>query len=201
MVWDEIDYFLENYGEQINEKKILDIWCGNGRLLSHFMRSPHIYDIDYYGIDASKGMIEEAQKETGCNAFDVCDMTALDTYEKDNFGAVFFIASFHHLMSYEERSLVLEHLKTKIEKWSYVFFTNWALESEINWEKYKNNVIPNSENEWGGKDFSIKFGEYDRFYHSFTLQELEWLFLKSGFTIIENKIFENNRNFISILKY
>jgi hypothetical protein len=37
-----------------------------------------------------------------------------------------------------------------------IFMTNWALDSEFNKEKYSKNIIENSENIYGGLDYSIK---------------------------------------------
>ena len=48
MKWEEIEFFLEKYPEYIDGLKILDIGCGNGRLLDHFIKSPSIMDIDYF---------------------------------------------------------------------------------------------------------------------------------------------------------
>ena len=77
MKWEEIEYFLEKYWEFIDWKKILDIWCGSGRLLDHFIKSPYIFDIDYFGIDSSAWMIEEAKKKFWSDDFIVCDMIKL----------------------------------------------------------------------------------------------------------------------------
>gem|GEM_PF-3144584 len=54
--------------------------------------------------------------------------------------------------------------------------TNWALESNLNLEKYKDSVIKNSTNQYQSKDFKIKIGRFDRFYHSFSIEELDYLF-------------------------
>jgi hypothetical protein len=96
-------------------------------------------------------------------------MTTIDTFSKKNIETAFFIASFHHLQTLEERVLTLQNLKKILAPNSYIFLTNWALDSDDNIEKYSKNMIPNSQNEWGGRDYSIPFGEYERFYHGFSL--------------------------------
>lgn len=200
MKWEEIEYFLEKYSEFIDEKKILDIGCWNGRLLDHFIKSQFISDIDYFWIDASVGMIDEAKKKFGTDDFQVIDMLEIDEISQKKFESVFFIASFHHLWTIDERIQVLERLKNIIVPWTYIFMTNWALESNLNKQKYADSYIENSENKFWGKDFSIKIWEFERFYHCFSLQELEFLFEKTWYEIVENKLFDNERNFVSIIK-
>jgi peroxiredoxin family protein len=85
------------------------------------------------------------------------------------------------------------------ENWK-IFMTNWALNSELNNEKYKNSQIKNSKNNFWSLDYNIKIGKFDRFYHCFNLKELEFLAKNSWLKIIENRLFENNRNFITILE-
>jgi hypothetical protein len=104
------------------------------------------------------------------------------------------------LLTIGERLEVLEKLKKIILPWGYVFMTNWALESKLNKEKYEKSVIKNSENQFWSKDFSVKIWEFERFYHSFSLAELEYLFQKTWYEIIENRLFDNYRNFVSIIK-
>jgi hypothetical protein len=76
--------------------------------------------------------------------------------------------------------------------------TNWDLQSSLNKQKYKKSEIFWTENEFGSKDFNVKIGDYKRYYHSFSLFELEELFFETWFFIEENRLFENERNIISI---
>jgi hypothetical protein len=59
--------------------------------------------------------------------------------------------------------------------------TNWALSSPLNREKYISFRRETSKNQFGAYDYDIKIGEYIRFYHDFSLAELEYLFQKTGF--------------------
>jgi len=210
MKWEEIEYFLEKYKDFIDEKKILDIWCGNGRLLDHFIKSKFITDINYFWVDSSIWMISEAKEKFWTDDFSVLNMAEIDSLFSppilgksagELFESIFFIASFHHLFTIEERIEVLNKLKTIIKPWSYIFMTNWALNSELNKEKYSSSIIPNSQNEFESIDYNIKIWEFLRFYHNFSLKELEYLFTKTWYKIIENRLFNNDRNIISVIMY
>jgi hypothetical protein len=87
-----------------------------------------------------------------------------------------------------------------LKDWWNIFMTNWSLNSELNKEKYKKSIIPLSKNKFWSLDYSVKIGEYSRYYHCFDLKELEYLFTETWFEIIENREFENKRNFVSIIK-
>lgn len=231
MKWEEISYFIEKYflnsiphpspllqeREQENFKNIsiLDVWCGSWRLLEQIWKIYWSYDFDYLWIDLSPEMIEEARKNFSDDMFEVLDMEDLDKLEGKKFDFVFFIASFHHKKFLREREKTLKNLKKVLKENSIVFMTNWALDSEINKEKYKNAEIfftekdfeniddfeeKQKEKKFWSKDFSIKFWEFYRYYHCFTLEELQFLFEENNFEIIENRLFENGRNFISILR-
>jgi hypothetical protein len=53
--------------------------------------------------------------------------------KKTNFDVIFFIASFHHLDSFEKRKLLKED--------GIIFMTNWDLQGPLNKEKYKKSEI------------------------------------------------------------
>lgn len=200
MKWEEIEYFLEKYSSFLAWKKILDVGCGSWRLLEHFL-GVWIENINYTWIDASSGMIEEAKKNFQNEKFFVWDMLDLENIFKwEKFDFIFFIASFHHLDTLEKREKLINSLKNILSKNWIVFMTNWALKSEINLEKYNKSEIKNSKNEFWSTDFNIKLWEYFRFYHSFCLDELEYLIKKSWFQIIENRLFDSKKNFISTFR-
>lgn len=200
MKWEEIDYFISSYLSDFENKDFLDIWCGSGRLLEQFSNNFDIEKINYLWIDLSLGMIDEAKKSYKNNYFLVLDMTSIDKIESKKFDFIFFIASFHHLQTIEERIEVLQKAKNLLKKDWIIFMTNWYLNSSINDEKYKNDIIKNSENDFWSIDYNIYFWEYPRYYHCFSLAELNYLFEKTWFEIIENKAFETQKNFISIIK-
>ena len=52
----------------------------------------------------------------------------------------------------------------------------------------------------GNHDFDIKIGANSRYYHGFTLEELDVLFKKTDVQVIENRIFEGERNIVSVIK-
>ncbi|MDD3302045.1 MAG: class I SAM-dependent methyltransferase [Candidatus Gracilibacteria bacterium] len=200
MKWEEIDYFIKYLKDNIKDKKvdILDVGCGNGRLLEH-LNKQDIGEFDYLGLDSSVGLIDEAKKIHTDNEFKVLNMLNLEQLKRE-INYLFFIASFHHLESIEDRLKVLIQAKKLLKPNGTIFMTNWALESNLNLEKYKDSLINNSTNQYQSKDFKIKIGRFDRFYHSFSIEELDYLFKEAGLEIIENKLFSNQKNIVSIVR-
>lgn len=200
MKWEEIDYFISIYLTYFENKSFLDIGCWSGRLLEQFSSKFDIKKIDYLWLDLSTGMVDEAKKSYIDKKFLVLDMLSIDEIKDKQFDFIFFIASFHHLLTIQERIEVLNKSKKLLKNGWIIMMTNWYLNSPINNEKYKNDVIKNSENEFWSLDYNIYFWEYARFYHCFSLIELNNLFKNTWFEIIENRVFETNKNFISIIK-
>ena len=218
MKWEEINYFLEKYFLKTEKKEkisILDVWCWSWRLLEQIAEITWRNDFDYLWVDSSIEMINEAKINFPSHNFQLLDMENLDKLQWKEFDFVFFIASFHHKMFLKQREKTLLYLKNILKKDSVIFLTNWALDSEINKEKFKNSEVvftkkdfqnesdfeeKQKEKDFQSKDFSIKFSWFYRYYHCFTLEELDFLFKKADFEIIENRLFDNWRNFISILK-
>ena len=198
--WGEIEYFMEYIKNHSSGKvSILDIGCGNGRFLETLETSGLPYS--YLGIDESSGMIDEARKLHPENNFKVLDMNHLEWLldsgisqkRSNSYQFIIFIASFHHLHTKEERKEVLLKAKKFLSPGGIIMMTNWNLMGNTLFSKYEKSY------EWNG-DFGIKIGAYNRYYHGFTLEELESLFRESEFAIIENRVFENEKNIISLIK-
>lgn len=188
--WGELDAIIEDI--QISRyTDILDVGCGNGRFLEQMnMKTDKKNEwiiINYLGLDNSIGMITEARKLHPESVFAVCPMESLrecDKLRESKFDAIIFLASFHHLDSREERLKVLRDIQEYLTSSSVIYMTNWNLREQTKYEK---------SHRWDG-DYDIKIGEFSRYYHGFTIDELTLLFEETGYTILENKIFEWGRN-------
>ncbi len=196
MKWEEINYFISLMSLD-KPKTVLDVWCWNARLL-WCLKSSKIELIDYLWIDLSSWLLGEAKKAYPKYNFLELDMLDLKKINK-KFSDIFFIASFHHLKTIEERLLVLSSLHNLLEKWWRIYMTNWALNSPLNRKKYKSSQINWSENRFWSLDYKIKIWVFSRFYHSFSLEELNYLFSKAWFKVLNNYLFENNKNYVSII--
>ena len=104
------------------------------------------------------------------------------------------------MQTIDERIEVLRKVKKLLNKDGKIFLTNWSLASEFNKDKYEKSMIVNSENQFWSWDYDIKIWKYQRYYHGFSLKELEYLFQEAWFNVIENREFENQKNFVSIIK-
>lgn len=196
MKWEEIYYFFSKI-QNIWWLNILDVWCWSWRLINHI--NEYFNDEFFYTwIDSSSDMLLEAKKEYSNYEFLCKNMTEISLDKKYDF--IFFIASFHHLNNLEDRIKVLTNLKKQIKLETKIFMTNWDLRSNLNFDKYKDCIIPDSENQFWSFDYNIKIWDYYRYYHSFSLKELEYIFDESWYKIIENRLFDNNKNIISIIK-
>lgn len=183
--WPEVDYFIEEM-QKTNVKSILDIGCGNGRFVEH--AEEKWFSIEkYLGIDSSKKMIGEAKKLHPGYSFEVDNMSEIGKIESEKYDALIFLASFHHLETREERLQVLKQARNLLSSFGVIYMTNWNL---LEQERY-------NKSHRGNGDFDIKIGEHTRYYHGFTLEELDWLFRETGFEIIENRVFEGGRNIVS----
>ena len=192
--WGEIEYFVECIKKDSSHKKIslLDVGCGNGRFLETLKTSGLSYD--YLGIDESQGMIAEARKLHPTESFEVLDMNDIATLSGQKYyDYIVFIASFHHLQTASEREQVLQETKKLLAPSGVIMMTNWNLLGAGMFPKYEKS------HRWDG-DFGIKIGEYERYYHGFEVTELANLFAKTGYEILENRVFEGGKNIVSIIK-
>lgn len=202
MKWEEITYFINYLDERQKTKdksiSILDVWCWNWRLLDSLKNSSFKFS-NYLWVDLSSELLNEARELHNWYEFLELDMTSLSKINK-RFDIIFFIASFHHLHTFEERLDVLNNAKDLLNDNWLIFMTNWALNIWKNKGKYKDSIIKNTENKFWSYDYDIKIWKFSRFYHSFSISELEFIFEKLEFKIIENRLFDTEKNIISIIK-
>ena len=222
--WREFDLFKKYILEYLFLKpknyklKVLDIGCGNGRLIN-FLKLLGI-NYEYKGIDNSEGQINEALKNTEANRvnkknsihFEMGDILNLSNFKEEEFDIVFCIAIFHHLPSKETRNKGLKNIYRVLKKEGLLMMTSWNLFQlkyikylfDVN--KYKNinqrsiSDIKKEKFNWldnfsfNLKDTFIPWknskGELlsKRYYYAFNKIELRNLFVRNNFKILENKL-------------
>lgn len=193
LLWPEIDYFMSHIKDG---QTILDLGCGNGRLLNYLKNK----EINYTGLDNSQELINNAKQlyPKFCEKFFVADMFALP-FEDESFDVIFCLASFHHLPSKTLRLQALSEMKRVLKKDGKVLMTNWYVWQKLFWQNFFTNFT--LKNKWN--DFFIPWKStlkvINRYYHGFTGAELIDLFKMSGFKIIEHVKFKK-RNWLSVLK-
>ncbi|MBU1167145.1 class I SAM-dependent methyltransferase [Patescibacteria group bacterium] len=196
--WPEIESFA---GELKDNSKILDVGCGNGRLFKILSEKKKI---QYNGLDLSKNLIEIAKDKykdhpdkPHFQAGNVMNLPFKDV----EFDTVFAIAVLHHLPSYDYRLKAVKEMRRVLKKDGLLLMTNWNL-----WQaKYIVRVLKTSlksifdENldfgdvfiPWITKEVVVK-----RYYHAFTLSELERLCQEAGFNIVKNELSGERKSYL-----
>lgn len=178
--------------------RVLDVGCGNGRLLQLFDGLA----ISYMGTDQSEELIRLAQEKFPDQNFQVAEMQKLP-FEDGSFDVVFCIAALQHLPDEGSCMRALSEMKRIVRQNGCIVLTNWNLISRWAKEKYGEGVNGNFVIPW--KDAEGKnLGE--RFYHGFTLEELEGLGAKVGLRVQENFFFrkgeksdgDNGENIVTV---
>lgn len=200
--WDEFAPLLRFLK---NEMSVLDIGCGNGRLLSAF---PKDIELEYTGIDVSTELIQEAQrihkKDSHHQEFFMGDILALKNIvgiQGKKYDVVSAIAVLNHIPSRMLQLRAFSEMKAFLKPGGMLFLTNWNL-LQIGARKsvwhYKWRQFHVSDAEWqkiyGFSKKELRFrdimttwksGEISEplYYYSFTLGELARLCSMAGFLV------------------
>lgn len=147
--------------------KILDLACGSGRDVQYFLD----YGFEPIGIDASEKMIKEAKKRVKKGNFKVMHIESLK-FKKSNFDGVWALDA----LSYVERKEIpntLKSLNNVLKKEGIIFVSVREGKGEqiIEYEKL------------GKSQVKVNF---------FLREELEDLFIKNNFTILNSFIQEGH---------
>jgi len=190
--WRELE-FLKDY-IALNDK-VLDVGCGNGRLLDLFEGT----SIEYTGVDSSKELIAIAKRERGASAtFVHADALSLP-FKGNSFDAVFSIAMLHHIPSKENRVKCITEVYRVLKPGGVCVFTIW---NTLQWRFAKahfnffiKKLLGVSDLDFG--DMIIPFGKKKRkrFVHTPTKRELQKLFEKCGFSDIVIQEVKRNSGF------
>lgn len=165
--WPEIaDTIKQNISGNEN---IIDVGCGNGRLLKILSSYP---DIKYFGIDPSEKLIDYAREDFPDNKFEICDGINIPA-KNEEYDICFSIAVMHHLPT----SLVAEWLSEihRVLKPDAKFIcTLWDLENSKSYPLLQN----------GDGLLPFRAHKDIRYVHAYTKQEIKKYFNESGFEIL-----------------
>lgn len=199
-LWNELIKITKQIGDN---DRVLDVGCGNGRLLEAFIGRP----IKYLGIDNCDKLLAHAIENYPDNHFVKADILDLGTVSEYDFDYVFSVAVLHHLPGKDLRLKALRQLFNKTKKGGQAILTVWNL---WNHEKYgaliwrfwflkllKKNKMDFGDILWdwknsGGDSLS------QRYYHAFSKFELRSLCRQAGFKI--KRIYTDKFNYYIILK-
>jgi ubiquinone/menaquinone biosynthesis C-methylase UbiE len=176
-IWPEIREFAAKIKEG---DAVLDLGCGNGRLVEAFLGKK----ISYLGLDNSLELIKLAQKNYPENKFVVGDILELKNIPDNNYDYVFCLATLQHIPTRELRLKSLRLMANKIKDDGEIIISNWNMWGH---KKYRPQLIKNywlkliGKNKLGFNDLVFPWknaqGEKmsDRYYHAFTKKELKKL--------------------------
>lgn len=161
--------------------KVLDLGCGNGRLLQIFRD----IDISYTGIDSSDKLIEIAKKTYPNSTFLVADALHLP-FTTNNFDKIYSVAVLHHIPSENLRLEFLKGIKRVLHPGGSVILTVWDLWRGRGWKlnlKYGLlKILGLSKLDF--KDVFVPWRKkHKRYVHCFTKKELVKLVEKAGFKV------------------
>jgi 2-polyprenyl-3-methyl-5-hydroxy-6-metoxy-1,4-benzoquinol methylase len=194
-IWPEL---LKRVSEVKDGDNILDVGCGNGRLLEAFKDKK----INYLGIDNSENLIALAQKNYPDNKFFVGNILDLNELE-EKYNLVISVAVLHHLPSFDLRLHAILQMLSVTKDGSTVIFSVWRL---WNNQKYRPLLLQNIWKkitfrynlEIGDLLFPWKKGTSQRYYYAFTKRELKRLIKKTGYNNFE--IVEELYNYWVVIK-
>jgi len=196
--WPELK-FLARYVK--SGHGVLDLGCGNGRLLEILKDKKIIYT----GVDSSRNLIEIAKKRHPGHNFITANALNLP-FVDSSFDIIYSLAVLHHIPSRELRLAFLKEAKRVLKAEGVLVLTAWNLNIFKKWPiilKYTFlKFLGKSGLDLG--DVFVPWGRTQRYVHFFSKKELESLITGAGFQKIETGVARRPRtkesNFYLLVK-
>ncbi len=181
-----------------NNASLLDIGCWTGRI--HERLRIEWVQISYTWVDISPWMIETASKNYPEASFEVNDMLwHLTQTDQQSVDCILWLASFHHLQTKQERIQALRAMYHTLNYWWTCILVNRSYSERFLkkyrkecilavwkailalWKTKRNDLlIPRKDPNWKSNNVV-----HHRYYHLFTLSELQDLITYTDFTLKE----------------
>ncbi|MBI4709280.1 MAG: methyltransferase domain-containing protein [Candidatus Portnoybacteria bacterium] len=198
LMWEEFRPLANYIG---TGDKVLDLGCGNGRLLELFKGKA----IEYTGLDNSEKLTEIARAKYPVQEFLVFDGLEIP-FPDNHFDKIFCIAVLHHIPSRHLRQEFLKEAKRVLKPGGKLILSTWYLwQKDTYWRllfKYTLKKI------FGKSDLDFldtlePWGNISqRYYHNFRKGELKRLIKRTGFAIEEFGVLKrgSNKNLLVIAR-
>ncbi len=107
-------------------QSVLDIGCGNGKLVSGLPDG-----VEYVGTDFSRTLLSEAQSLYPGHDFRYGNAIDPEHWIKlSKFDAIFCVAVLHHIPDHDQQVYVLKEAKKHLKKGGFLYLTVWNLWQE-----------------------------------------------------------------------
>jgi len=200
-ILDEITPLFEEW----KKVRILEFWCGSGRFAT-LLNKNFPDKFDYVWIDLSDELLSYASTQNPNLTFFQWDITKLiKNFEQESFDLIVWTSSFQHIPTNKERSFLMKNFYRLLSyDWTLLMTNrslsrwfvkkNWKIVIKArlkSWLKLKNNKARDLTVPWTDEKWEV----YERFYHFFSLKELENLATFSGLTLKINTFIDWDGNF------
>lgn len=174
--WKEVVDFLDTL-----KGDVLDLCCGNGRHCCSAVER----GLNTVGLDASEELLKIAKKNCP-EAFFIRGDARYLPIKDETFDAVLYIAGIHHLREGRVRSL--RECKRVLRSGGRMLVSSWSKDAD-RWdlgEDEKDVMVP-----WTRDDGVV----FQRYYHLYTLEELEGEVIKAHLTV-EDSFSSGENNYV-----
>jgi len=160
-------------------QRILDIGCGNGKLVSGLPKG-----VEYVGTDFSKTLLEEAKLLYPQYDFRFGDVLDPEHWIKlQEFEAIFCVAVLHHIPEKEQQLFVLSEAKKHLKKNGFLYLTVWNLWQEKFAQYHLDSTeLKKKDDKWVEIPYNK---EWKRFCVAFDIQTLTDLLTEAGYDVEE----------------
>ena len=197
-----------------NGARVLDMGCGQGRLLEVFSER----SVDYLGMDQSAALIRIARTNYPERAFQVFNILDLDKLAVPDFDYIFSVAVLHHLPGADFRAQALKNLAAKLKPGGQIIISVWNLWARPKFFKlilkFAGQKIMGSNKmdfgdilfNWGGATSKANAGRNlneahngrERYYHAFTFGGLKKISRVANLKI--EKMYKDKFNYYLVLR-
>lgn len=159
--------------------KVLDIGCGNGKLVSGLPEG-----VDYLGTDFSQTLLNEAKSLYPDHKFVFGNVIEPDHWVKlPEFEAIFCVAVLHHIPEREQQLYVIKQAKSHLIKGGFLYLTVWNLWQEKFAQYHLDSThLKAANSNWVEIPYNKK---WKRFCVSYDIKSMTEIMREAGFEIAE----------------